>query len=138
MIARWKNWLPQYNWDFEERRLRQELTPAYPEKFLTVTCRAEVFHDAIAVLGYCSVLFALLCDNPVGNVPLFLGIVPVIGLCNLPFSLIQRDNPADWRGCWLWHVPQWSVPLACQPERSNKQWNLFPPLPPELPPLPSA
>lgn len=91
-LPRWKDRLPQFNNDFDKRHLRKELSTAYLEEFIFNTCRAEVIHTGIALLGWLSLLFCLLCDDPAGNLPLFAAIAAVIGLCNLPFSMIQRYN----------------------------------------------
>ncbi|MGI6109000.1 MAG: hypothetical protein ACOYB8_04050 [Eubacteriaceae bacterium] len=88
----WKDQLPQYNHDFNKRKLSQKPTIAYMQEFLYNTCRAEVIHETIAVLGFSSLLLCLLCEKPSENIPLFLTIAVVIGLCNLPFSMIQRYN----------------------------------------------
>ena len=91
-LPKWKDRLPQFNNDFDKRRLRKTLSAAYLEEFIFNTCRAEVIHMGIALLGYLSLLFCLLCDDPAGNLPLFAVIATVIAVCNLPFSMIQRYN----------------------------------------------
>lgn len=91
-LPKWKDRLPQYNDDFEKRHLSKEMTPSYVREFLFMTCQAEVVHYSIAVAGYLSMLFCLLCNDPVANLPLFFGIATFIGLCNMPFALIQRYN----------------------------------------------
>lgn len=91
-LPKWKDHLPQFNNDFDKRRLRKTLSAAYLEEFIFNTCRAEVIHMGIALLGYLSLLFCLLCDDPAGNLPLFAAIATVIAVCNLPFSMIQRYN----------------------------------------------
>lgn len=91
-LPRWKDRLPQFNRDFDKRRLRRDLTAEYLEEFIFNTCRAEVIHLDIALLGWSSLLFCLLCDDPAENLPLFSAIAAAIGLCNLPFSMIQRYN----------------------------------------------
>lgn len=91
-LPKWKDRLPQFNSDFDKRHLRKNLSVEYLEEFVFNTCRAEVIHADIALLGYLSLLFCLLCDDPAANLPLFAAIATVIGLCNLPFSMIQRYN----------------------------------------------
>lgn len=91
-LPKWKDRLPQFNNDFDKRRLRKKLSAAYLEEFIFNTCRAEVIHTGIALLGYLSLLFCLLCDDPAGNLLLFAAIATVIAVCNLPFSMIQRYN----------------------------------------------
>lgn len=91
-LPRWKDRLPQFNSDFDKRHLRKSLSAGYLEEFIFNTCRAEVIHTGIALLGWLSLLFCLLCDDPAGNLPLFAAIAAAIGLCNLPFSMIQRYN----------------------------------------------
>lgn len=91
-LPKWKDRLPQFNNDFDKRHLRKNLTAEYLKEFIFNTCRAEIIHTGIALLGYLSLLFCLLCDDPAANLPLFAGIATVIGACNLPFSMIQRYN----------------------------------------------
>ncbi len=91
-LPAWKDRLPQYNKDFDKRHLRNEMTPAYVREFLFMTCQAEIVHYSIAVAGYLSLFFCMLCDDPIGNLPLFFCIATFIGLCNIPFALIQRYN----------------------------------------------
>ncbi len=91
-LPRWKDRLPQFNRDFDKRHLRRDLSAEYLETFVFNTCRAEVIHVGVAALGWLSLLFCLLCDDPAANLPLFAAIAAVIGLCNLPFALIQRYN----------------------------------------------
>jgi len=91
-LPKWKDRLPQFNRDFDKRHLRKNLSAEYLEEFIFNTCRAEVIHLGIALLGWLSLLFCLLCDDPAANLPLFAAIAAVIGLCNLPFSMIQRYN----------------------------------------------
>lgn len=91
-LPKWKDRLPQFNRDFDKRHLRKDLSAEYLETFLFNTCRAEVIHIGIAVLGWLSLLSCLLCDDPIANLPLFAAIAAFIGLCNIPFALIQRYN----------------------------------------------
>jgi len=91
-LPKWKDHLPQFNRDFDKRHLRKNLSAEYLETFLFNTCRAEVIHVGIAILGWLSLLFCLLCGDPIANLPLFAAIAAFIGLCNLPFALIQRYN----------------------------------------------
>lgn len=91
-LSRWKDRLPQFNNDFDKRHLRKDLSAGYLEEFIFNTCRAEVIHTGIALLGWLSLLFCLLCEKPADNLLLFAAIAAVIGLCNLPFSMIQRYN----------------------------------------------
>lgn len=91
-LPKWKDRLPQFNRDFDKRHLRKSLSEEYLEEFIFNTCRAEVIHVGIAELGYLSLLFCLLCGDPAANLPLFAAIATVIGICNLPFSMIQRYN----------------------------------------------
>lgn len=91
-LPRWKDRLPQWNWDFNKRRLSRRLSAAYLEEFCFVTCRAEVIHELIFLLGWLSLFFCLLCEDPAANLPLFGTIAFVICTANLPFSMIQRYN----------------------------------------------
>ncbi len=91
-LPRWKDRLPQFNPEFDKRHLAVSPTPAYLRKFLEVTCHAEMIHELIALLGFLSLFFCLLCEQPLNWLPLFLGIALFIGLCNLPFAAIQRYN----------------------------------------------
>lgn len=91
-LPRWKDRLPQFNSDFDKRHLRRDLSAGYLEEFIFVTCRAEAIHTGIFPLGYLSLLSCLLCDDPAANLPLFAAIATFVGVCNLPFALIQRYN----------------------------------------------
>ena len=91
-LPRWKDRLPQFNSEFDKRHLAVSPTPAYLRKFLEVTCHAEMIHELIALLGFLSLFFCLLCEQPLNWLPLFWGIALFIGLCNLPFAAIQRYN----------------------------------------------
>ena len=90
-LPRWKDRLPQFNPEFDKRHLATP-SPAYLRQFLEVTCHAEVIHELIALLGFLSLFFCLLCEHPQDWLPLFFGIALFIGLCNLPFAAIQRYN----------------------------------------------
>ena len=91
-LPAWKDRLPQYNRDFDKRSLPPEVTAEYLSEYLFITCQAETVHILIAVFGYASLLFCLLCEHPARNVPLFFALATVLGLCNLPFILTQRYN----------------------------------------------
>ncbi len=91
-LPRWKDRLPQFNPEFDKRHLAAAPTPTYLREFLEVTCHAEVIHELIALLGFLSLFFCLLCEHPLDWLPLFFGIALFIGLCNLPFVAIQRYN----------------------------------------------
>ena len=91
-LPRWKDRLPQFNPEFDKRHLAAVPTPAYLRQFLEVTCHAEVIHELIALLGFLSLFFCLLCEHPLDWLPLFFWIALFIGLCNLPFAAIQRYN----------------------------------------------
>lgn len=91
-LPKWKDRLPQFNNDFDKRHLRKSLSAEYLEEFIFNTCRAEVIHTGIALLGWLSLLFCLLCDDPLGNLPLFAVIAAVLCFGNLPFAMIQRYN----------------------------------------------
>ena len=88
----WKDRLPQFNPEFDKRHLAAAPTPAYLRQFLEVTCHAEVIHELIALLGFLSLFSCLLCERPLDWLPFFFLIALFIGLCNLPFSAIQRYN----------------------------------------------
>lgn len=88
----WKDRLPQFNSDFDKRHLRSQLSAAYLEEFIFITCRAEVIHVGIFLLGWLSLLSCLLCEEPLANLPLFAGIAAVLCVGNLPFAMVQRYN----------------------------------------------
>ena len=91
-LPRWKDRLPQFNPEFDKRRLPLQITPDYLRRFLQVTCHAEIIHEAIAALGFFSLFFCFLCADPLAWLPLFFAIALLIGLCNLPFAAVQRYN----------------------------------------------
>ena len=92
-LPRWKDRLPQFNPDFNKRHLTGR-TPAYLDRFLFITCRAEIIHYAIGILGWLSLFFCRLSDRPAVWLPRYAAIALGIQLCNLPFSFIQRYNRA--------------------------------------------
>lgn len=100
-LPRWKDRLPQHNSDFDKRHLAHCVTEEYLSEYLFITCKAEIIHYLIAVFGFLSLLFSLLCDDPAENLPIFFWIALIIGACNIPFSLIQRYNR-----CRLLHVQE--------------------------------
>ncbi|MBC8547571.1 hypothetical protein H8711_11615 [Clostridiaceae bacterium NSJ-31] len=91
-LNRWKDRLPQFNRDFDKRHFRSDWNAAYLETFLFNTCRAEIIHEAIGVLGFLSLLFCLAEEHPAEYLPLYGSIAAFFLLCNLPFALIQRYN----------------------------------------------
>ena len=91
-LPTWKDRLPQYNRDFDKRHLPKPVTRAFCAAYRAHTAQSEAVHLLIFVLGYLSVGFCLLCDDPLGNLPLFFIIATVVGVGNLPFAWIQRYN----------------------------------------------
>ena len=45
-LPKWKDRLPQFNPEFDKRYLANGRDPAYLDRFLFITCRAEVIHYA--------------------------------------------------------------------------------------------
>jgi hypothetical protein len=91
-LPKWKDKLPQYNKGFNKRNLPNEISKEYLELFINVTCQAEIVHYIIIPLGYFSVFFSLLTNNPEYWFFIFILIATFIGICNIVFSLIQRYN----------------------------------------------
>lgn len=91
-INKWKDKLPQYNKDFDKRHLKRNIDKEYLEEFIFNTCRAEVIHYFIGILGYLSMFFVFFSSSPKKYVPLYLIIATLMLFFNLPFSLIQRYN----------------------------------------------
>jgi hypothetical protein len=91
-LPRWKDALPQFNKDFNKRKLPKKITKEYLELFIYVTCKAETIHYVIILLGYFSVLFTLLTNNREYWLWILILMSTFIGICNAPFSLIQRYN----------------------------------------------
>ena len=91
-LPRWKDRLPQFNPEFDKRHLANGRDPAYLDRFLFITCRAEVIHYAIGVLGWLSLFFCLLSANRTAWLIRYAVIALVIQLANLPFAWIQRYN----------------------------------------------
>lgn len=89
-VARWKSLLPTYG-TFDKRHLKS-ITPNYLAQFAEETCRAEVIHWCIGILGFSSVGFAFLLEDPKTYLPLFLSIAAVLFATQLPFIFIQRFN----------------------------------------------
>ena len=51
-LPKWKDRLPQFNPEFDKRHLKSGRDTAYLDRFLFITCRAEVIHYVIGVLGW--------------------------------------------------------------------------------------
>jgi len=91
-LTKWKDKLPQYNKGFNKRNLSEKISKEYLDLFINVTCQAEMVHYIIIPLGYLSVFFALLTNNPKYYFFIFLLIATFIGILNLLFTFIQRYN----------------------------------------------
>ena len=91
-LPKWKDRLPQFNPEFDKRHLANGRDPAYLDRFLFITCRAEVIHYVIGVLGWLSLFFCLLSANRTAWLIRYAVIALVIQLANLPFAWIQRYN----------------------------------------------
>ncbi|MGN1411528.1 MAG: hypothetical protein ACI4WH_03330 [Oscillospiraceae bacterium] len=89
-LPKWKDSLPQYNVDFNKKNLQTNITIDYLTQFIFITCRAEIIHISIAILGYISLLFCFVTST--NDFWLFFSIATIIGLGNIPFVLIQRYN----------------------------------------------
>ena len=84
--------LPQFNPEFDKRHLKSGRDPAYLDRFLFITCRAEVIHYVIGVLGWVSLVFCLLSADRTARLIRYAVIALAIQLANLPFAWIQRYN----------------------------------------------
>lgn len=62
-LPKWKDRLPQFNPEFDKRHLKSGRDTAYLDRFLFITCRAEVIHYVIGVLGWVSLTFCLLAPT---------------------------------------------------------------------------
>ena len=91
-LPKWKDRLPQFNPEFDKRHLAAGRDPAYLDRFLFITCRAEVIHYMIGVLGWVSLAFCLFSENQTAWLVRYAGIALFIQLANLPFAWIQRYN----------------------------------------------
>lgn len=91
-LPKWKDRLPQFNTEFDKRHLKSGRDTAYLDRFLFITCRAEVIHYVIGVLGWVSLGFCLLSANRTAWLIRYAVIALVIQLANLPFAWIQRYN----------------------------------------------
>ena len=91
-LPKWKDRLPQLNPEFDKRHLANGRDPVYLDRFLFITCRAEVIHYVIGVLGWLSLFFCLLSANRTAWLIRYAVIALVIQLANLPFAWIQRYN----------------------------------------------
>lgn len=91
-LPKWKDRLPQFNPEFDKRHLKFGRDTAYLDRFLFITCRAEVIHYVIGVLGWLSLFFCLLSANRTAWLIRYAVIALVIQLANLPFAWIQRYN----------------------------------------------
>ena len=84
--------LPQFNPEFDKRHLKSGRDTAYLDRFLFITCRAEVIHYVIGVLGWVSLVFCLLSADRTAWLIRYAVIALAIQLANLPFAWIQRYN----------------------------------------------
>ncbi|MBS6777667.1 MAG: hypothetical protein KH222_08920, partial [Butyricicoccus pullicaecorum] len=75
-----------------KRHLKSGRDPAYLDRFLFITCRAEVIHYVIGVLGWVSLVFCLLSADRTAWLIRYAVIALAIQLANLPFAWIQRYN----------------------------------------------
>lgn len=91
-LPRWKDRLPQNSHGFDKRHLPRKIDAGYLNKFIFITCQAEVIHYLIAVFGFLSLLFCFCFQKPRKKIPLFFGAAVLLGLCNFPFAMIQRYN----------------------------------------------
>ena len=88
----WKDRLPQFNPEFNKRRLAAAPSLSYIDTFLFITCRAEIIHYAIGILGWFSLVFCLLSTERAVWLMRYACIACLIQLANLPFAWIQRYN----------------------------------------------
>ena len=95
VLPKWKDRLPQFNPEFDKRHLKSGRDTAYLDRFLFITCRAEVIHYVIGVL-FAAVLLALVgqewVQGPTFAPALLAGLVSVAA----PFCILQ---PA-WAPAW--------------------------------------
>ena len=91
-LPKWKDRLPQFNPEFDKRHLKSGRDTAYLDRFLFITCRAEVIHYVIGVLGWVSLVFCLLSADRTAWLIRYAVIALAIQLANLPFAWIQRYN----------------------------------------------
>ena len=80
-LPKWKDRLPQFNPEFDKRHLKSGRDTAYLDRFLFITCRAEV-----------SLTFCLLSADRTAWLIRYAVIALAIQLANLPFAWIQRYN----------------------------------------------
>lgn len=92
VCRKWKDRLPQFNPEFDKRHLKSGRDTAYLDRFLFITCRAEVIHYVIGVLGWVSLVFCLLSADRTAWLIRYAVIALAIQLANLPFAWIQRYN----------------------------------------------
>lgn len=92
VCLKWKDRLPQFNPEFDKRHLKSGRDTAYLDRFLFITCRAEVIHYVIGVLGWVSLVFCLLSADRTAWLIRYAVIALAIQLANLPFAWIQRYN----------------------------------------------
>lgn len=91
-IKSWKGKLPQHNTDFDKSHLPDVVDVPYLKKYIFITCRAEIIHYAIAILGFLSVLFCLWEERLFFWRRVYTLIAAVIALGHTPFILVQRYN----------------------------------------------
>ena len=91
-LPNWKDRLPQFNPEFDKRHLKSGRDTAYLDRFLFITCRAEVIHYVIGVLGWVSLVFCLLSADRTAWLIRYAVIALAIQLANLPFAWIHRYN----------------------------------------------
>lgn len=82
-VKRWKHLVPSY----KPYDMHGDLQGVAEQM-----CRNELGHECIAVLSFVPLLFCLLCDDPAGNVPVFLITSLLAALADLVPVVLQRYN----------------------------------------------
>lgn len=85
-VKSWKKKMPT----FEPDSFSFELNT--PDEIVQNMCGAEIIHEINIPASFLSLLFCLLCDNPLGNIAIFIVTSIIAAAFDLVFVIIQRYN----------------------------------------------
>ena len=91
-LPMWKDYLPQHNTDFDKRHLPRNFDMEYLRRYIFVTCRSEVIHYVIGIVGFLSVTLSRLSEDVELWRDIYTLMASLDAIGNMPFAMIQRYN----------------------------------------------
>ncbi len=90
-VSKWKGKLPIYQKKgaLDRKHIPENLSIDHLEQFVIDTCKAELVHLLIGILGFSSVVFVICKVEPFFT---FIVIAIVMNFAQIPFILVQRYN----------------------------------------------